>query len=165
MSYDKGIGTCLVPVNGIPCGRQIEDGESIRNLTLPYGGAIVGHKQCVDSYEANKQKENDMVQRVDQGSPGGPVDMRTAKDALLGSVPLVPKEEAHTGPSSLSEVPMPDGVRSVAEVPFEEPAAEPVSVPTVAAVGDDIMRLTLRVQAIEDTLRAFLTAGEYLRNG
>ena len=133
----------------MPCSSQIEDGEPIRTLTLPFGGTVVGHKRCVDAYESRKnkelddtmvkrvdqagpggpvighkvdayearkladqlppgssvlnvqtgevthtpgkwgtQQENDMVKRVDQAGPGGPVDMNTAKDAIQGSIPL-----------------------------------------------------------------------------
>ena len=71
MAIVEGIGTCLIPKDsGVPCGTQIEQGEPIRTIQLQFGGAVVGHKACVDAYEARKNKELDdiMVKRVDQAA-------------------------------------------------------------------------------------------------
>ena len=141
MAVVQGMGVCLIPTDGIPCGRQIEEGEPIGTLALPFGGTVVGHKACVDGYTAQKEQEKDdtMVKRVDQAGPGGPVDMTKATDALVGSVPLEqgsskedPVKQAlrvtqGVADTFVGDQPTPDwgeGVRPVAEVPLGSPPPE-----------------------------------------
>lgn len=132
MAYDKGLGTCLIPkANGQLCSKQIAEGEAIGTVIVGVT-PLVGHKDCASNFtqrQADKKKEQSVVKRVDQSGPGGAVDMSQAKDATLGSIPLekspnpvsVSNDPPQEPPSlSLAETPLPEGVKSVTEVPFTE---------------------------------------------
>lgn len=96
MSLVQGVGTCLAPqANGLPCGKQIADGEPIGTIVInPIVGGIVVHRHCADAYEARK-REKEAVKLGKQAGPGGPIDPSSFQDALAyGSVPLVPEEKA-----------------------------------------------------------------------
>lgn len=128
----KGRGTCLIPrANGTPCGRQILDGEPGGTVLLGMAGGVHGHKRCADDWLQRKQAterekvRESMVQRIDQAGPGGP--LGPPRDALLGGVPLaeqVANEEAKK--DALAAASAVAGVRSVADVPFDEGTGETV---------------------------------------
>lgn len=127
MSWDRGVGSCLVQkANGYPCGRQIQEGEPIRTVVVGMN-AIVGHKRCVEEYEARKQQEKTgMVKKYQQQGPGGPMDTSNPQEMVMGSIPLEqqpgkPAEQAEL--PNLADMRMPEGVRPISEVPFEEEQA------------------------------------------
>jgi hypothetical protein len=117
----------LIPdANGQMCGKQINEGEAIGTIVL--GGPRVGHKRCADAYHARvqekeREKRLQMVKRIDQGGPGGPVDYSTERDAVQGSIPL----ETRPGgplpdtpdPSLLGGLAAAAGVASVADLPMD----------------------------------------------
>jgi len=90
----RGIGLCMIPNDqGVPCGRQVAEGESIG--TVLSGGPQVGHKKCADAFHARRQaeerqKRSEMVKIGKQQGPGGDIgDPSTYPDALAsGSYPL-----------------------------------------------------------------------------
>lgn len=116
MAYDKGLGSCLIQQeNGLPCGRQIAEGEAINTVVTPFGGPIVGHKKCADGYNLRKQQEKDMVKIGQQSGPGGPVEPSKFKDGIAQSIPL---EQSRREVPEMP--PMPQGVRPITEVPFDD---------------------------------------------
>jgi hypothetical protein len=141
MAQVQGIGTCLIPrEGGVPCGNQIEDGEPIRTLVLMTGGALVGHKKCVEDYEQRKNEENSVVKRVDQQGPNGPVDMTQAKDGIIGSFPLDQKLDTAAAEAEPERPPAPDqgwgeDVIPVASLPFPTPNPASAS-PTGVAIRE-----------------------------
>jgi hypothetical protein len=128
MAEINGIGPCLIPgENDLPCGKQIVQGEAIGTVVLSPGGPTVGHKRCSDAYHARKQqaereKRNAMVQRMDQGGAGGAVNYSSARDAIQGSIPLdkpLAGDQSLPGAGELSALASAVGVHSIAEVPLE----------------------------------------------
>lgn len=135
MALVEGMGTCLVPKDtGVPCASQIQQGEPIRTISLPFGGTVVGHKACVDAYDArkNQEKEDDMVKRVDQSGPGGAVDMTQARDATMGSLPLETKRDGTTPTREAADATTEastggnggEWVKPVADIPLGSPPPE-----------------------------------------
>lgn len=115
MSSDQGMGSCLIQqANGLPCGRQIAEGEPVGTV-ISGATAIVGHKRCADSFTQRKM-EDQVVKIGKQSGAGGPVDVSTFADGVMHSTPL----ETKPGYVAPELPPMPAGVRSIAEVPFEE---------------------------------------------
>lgn len=116
MAYDKGMGTCLIPKeNGIPCGGHIGEGAPIGTIISVNQQPLVGHKACVDGFNFRKAQPV----KIAKQSPGGTVG--PYEDAILNPTPLEKPEP----PQSLSNVPMPPGVQSVADLPFDEPEPHP----------------------------------------
>lgn len=119
----KGLGACLIAGdNGLPCGRQISEGEPIGTVAVGHPpNPIVGHKKCADAWALRKQREkDDMVRIGKQQGPGGSIgDPASYDDGIQGSIPLEKPEPL----PSLAEVKMPEGVQSLAELPFVPPKA------------------------------------------
>lgn len=112
MAEVKGLGVCMVPTStGRPCGKQIHQGESIGTIINEHRTPIVGHKKCAEAYETRTMKLGK------QGGPGGAIDDSSYSDALVGSIPLEKPAK------SLEEVQMPPGVKSLADLPFDEDEA------------------------------------------
>jgi hypothetical protein len=130
------MGNCTIPdAAGSICGKQINEGEAIGTIVL--GGPRVGHKRCCDAYHARvqekeREKRLQMVKRIDQGGPGGPVDYTSERDAVMGSIPLETRPggpaPADTGdPSLLGGLAAAAGVRSVGDLPMEVNPVEMMS--------------------------------------
>jgi len=164
MSVVKGIGACLIPNDkGFPCGTQIQEGEPIGTVILAAGGPVVGHRKCADGFQQRKQAEQrervaaTMVKRQDQAGPGGA--LGPERDALMGGIPLaeqVARNEAEKNKVSLGEAVAAAGVRSVAEIPFDEEAGESAVDPaTYSEVHDG---LTPAEQLELETYKARLLA-------
>jgi hypothetical protein len=137
MTSTQGMGSCLIPTLWsaehscwLPCGRQIEDGESIGTV-LSFAGPLVGHRDCADAFEKRERNEK-MVRIGRQQGAGGPMPgPEQYKDGIMGSIPLEKPPEP-TGD-------LPPGVTSVADVPFEEKDMIGSPIPDYAAsphVGD-----------------------------
>lgn len=126
MALVKGLGSCLIAKeNGYPCGRQIQEGEPIGTVVVGHpGNPIVGHKACADAF--NKRKQEATVKTGKQQGPGGSIgDPQAYDDALaFGSFPLEKPESAHPAPE-LDQVRMPEGVKPLSELPFEEETVSP----------------------------------------
>lgn len=126
MALVEGMGKCLIQQdNGMPCGRQIQPGEPIGTVIAGFAaGPIVGHKACADAYQARQNKEKQVVKIGRQGGPGGSIgDPSQYEDALaFGSVPL---EKPDARVPDLASIPMPEGVRPLTDLPFEEPNPHP----------------------------------------
>lgn len=112
MAEVKGLGVCMIPTStGKPCGKQIQQGEPIGTITNAQRTPIVGHKKCAEAYEMRTMKLGK------QGGPGGAIDESSYENAIMGSVPLEKPAK------SLDEVQMPPGVKSLADLPFDEDEA------------------------------------------
>lgn len=96
MGVVKGAGPCPIPrENGLPCGRQIGEGEP--RGTITQGNAFnpqsqSGHKHCADAWWERKraverERNTAMVQRINQ-RPDGAVNPSDAFDPVQGSVSL-----------------------------------------------------------------------------
>lgn len=110
MSSIKGMGSCVITQeNGYPCGRQIGEGEAIGTVVIN-GSPYIGHKRCADAYDL--RSKNGMVKRADQTSPGGAVG--PIRDAV-----------ADDGRPDITAVKLPDGVKALSELPYDEPTANP----------------------------------------
>jgi len=126
----KGMGPCLIPnAKGFPCGRQINEGAPIGTVIAGIGAPLVGHRECAAAFQQRKQNEQRekvaaaMVKRVDQAGPGGA--LGPERDALLGGIPLaeqIARQEAQKEQANLGEAAAAAGVRSVAEIPFDDEA-------------------------------------------
>ena len=106
MTWDKGLGTCLIPTEtGIPCGLHIQEGEPIGTV-VSFAGPVVGHKKCADAYTQRK-KDEQMVKIGKQQGPGGSIgDPSSYAEGIMGSIPLE-KPEPPEPPFPLSSVPPP----------------------------------------------------------
>lgn len=112
MAEVKGLGVCMIPTStGKPCGKQIQQGESIGTIINAQRTPIVGHKKCAEAYETRTMKLGK------QGGPGGAIDESSYENAIMGSVPLEKPAK------SLDEMQMPPGVKSLADLPFEQDEA------------------------------------------
>lgn len=154
MAEVKGLGVCMIPTStGKPCGKQIQQGEPIGTITNAQRTPIVGHKKCAEAYEMRTMKLGK------QGGPGGAIDDSSYSDALVGSIPLEKPAQ------SLEEVQMPPGVKSLADLPFEENDSKATEIlpprkrdelrqgPTLSDVIQRRSDLTAEEQAKLDDLR------------
>jgi hypothetical protein len=120
MSSIKGMGSCVITQeNGYPCGRQIGEGEAIGTVVIN-GAPYIGHKRCADAYDL--RSSNGMVKRADQTSPGGAVGPMRDAVAQDGRPDIADLPQA--GPP-VSKYQLPDGVKSLSELPYDEPTANP----------------------------------------
>jgi hypothetical protein len=150
MAHDMGMGNCMIPdANGVYCGRQIGEGEAIGTIVL--GGPKIGHKRCADAYhariqQAEREKRDAMVKRIDQSGPGGPVDHTTEREGIQGSIPLEhrpgdPLREQGSQPDVSGQPPdlaglaASAGVHSIADVPMEATPDEAVALAQKQGIG------------------------------
>lgn len=118
MAETMGMGVCLIYIApNRPCGRQIQEGEPIGTVVLA-GGPVVGHKKCADNFRpafaAVANAGGHPVKLGKQGGPGGAIPGPEGYDqAIAGSIPL-------------ESVTMPEGVKSLADLPMDGEPAAPV---------------------------------------
>jgi hypothetical protein len=131
------------------CGGQINEGEPIGTIintnAVGVSTPIVGHKRCADKH--NYAKANPPVVKIaKQGSDGS---IGKYEDALVNPSPLVRPEKQELPP-------MPEGVQSIADLPFEEPfhpaTAAHAGVPDAGAVNPELRERVMR-EADADTKR------------
>lgn len=117
MSSIQGMGPCGIPkADNYPCGKQIQEGESIGTVTTP-GGPVTGHKKCADMFymrkQASERQEREaMVKKYNQQGPGGAMDTANPQDLVMGSIPLdKPEVPANFTP--------PPGVNFIGDLPMD----------------------------------------------
>lgn len=134
MANVKGMGPCGIPgENGLPCGRQIHEGESVGTITVGTAfrpASTTGHKGCADAWYGRKQQQERernfaMVQRVNQSGPGGAVDFSQGQDAVEGSIPLQKPEPARQAPGTVIGD-MSQGAHFIGDLPEDASPADAV---------------------------------------
>jgi hypothetical protein len=133
MAVVRGMGPCGIPrENGLPCGRQIQDGEPVGTITqgtVYNPQSTTGHKACADAFHQRvQQRERErnmaMVQRINQSGPGGAVNPNDAYDAVQGSIPLAKAEEPKAPGTIVGD--MSNGAHFLGDLPEDASPAEAV---------------------------------------